>query len=106
MARRRDVERAKKLFLAETENRDWMQGVGIGRVESELGLVINVRPGTKAAASRLLNRLEIEVPVSVRAVEEIRARKQGPRSSDDESLAAFREAALSRLGRHTGSHRE
>ncbi len=99
MARRREVERAKERFLAETEDRDWIQGVGIGRVERKLGLVINVRPGAKPAASRLLNRLELDVPVSVRAIEEIRARAPRESGSEADTLDVLRQAALSRLGK-------
>ncbi len=99
MARRREVERAKKRLLAETVDRDWMQGVGIGRVDNKLGLVINVRPGAESALSRLLNRLELDVPVSVRRIDEIRARTPREPSADADSMAALREFALSRLAK-------
>ncbi len=96
------MERAKKRFLAETEDRDWVQGVGIGRVEKKLGLVVNVRPGAESAASRVLEQLEIDVPVSLRSIEEIRARAPKGRSADAKSMDALRKAALSRLDRSHG----
>jgi hypothetical protein len=99
MARRREVERAKKQFLAETENRDWVQGVGIGRVDRYLGLIVSVRPGTKPAASRILNRLELAVPVRVRAVADIRSQSPTSLAVDAKSFEFLRNAANSRLNK-------
>lgn len=99
MARRREVERAKKQFLTETENRDWVQGVGIGRVDRYLGLIVSVRPGTKPAASRVLNRLNLEVPVLVRAVTDIRSQPPTKISANTKSFEFLRNAANSRLNK-------
>ena len=97
MARKREVERAKKRFLAVTEHHDWVQGVGIGHVESQLGLVINVRPRMKPAANRLLSKLKLNVPVMVRVVDEVRARTPSRSSSESESIESLRNAARSRI---------
>lgn len=99
MASRRKLERAKKRFLAASEDCDWLQAVGIGLVDEQPGLVISVRPGAKSSASRLLNRLELDVPVTLRAIEKIRAREPATESADREarSMQALRDAALARF---------
>ena len=96
MARKREVERAKRLFLSETEHRDWVRGVGIGLVEGRIGLIVNVAPRTKPAASRLLRKLEIDVPTQVRAVPEIRA-KVPSKPAETDAFDALRKAAQDRL---------
>ena len=100
MARKRELERAKKRFLSETEHREWVQGVGIGRVGRKLGLLISVRPGTKSAASRVLNRLELDVPVTVRAVDNIRTRGSNRSSSETKQFEDLRSVALARIEKH------
>lgn len=96
MARKRDLERAKRRFLTETTNREWVQGVGVGLIEGQLGLIISVRPRTKPAASRLLKRLDLDVPIQVRAVSEIRARAPD-QASKAESREMLRKAAHARF---------
>lgn len=99
MARKREVERAKKRLMAETKGRDWIQSVGVGSIDGKLGLVISVRSRTKPAASRLLNRLELNVPVQVRAVQKVRALAASSRhsASETESIESLRDAAMTRL---------
>jgi len=99
MARRREIERAKKQFLTETENRDWVQGVGIGKIDRYLGMIVSVRPGTKPAASRVLNRLKLDVPVLVRAVADIRSQSPIKPSEEGNSFEFLRAAANSRLNK-------
>jgi len=99
VARRREVERAKKQFLTETENRDWVQAVGIGRIDRYLGLIVSVRPGTKPAASRVLNRLNLAVPVQVRAVAEVRTQPPTEIAANVKSFEYLRKAANSRLNK-------
>ena len=91
------LEQAKSLFLAEAGDEDWLQAVGIGLVEDELGLVISVKPGKEPAARRILQRLDVEVPVSIRAIEEIRARDTEV-TSDSQSIDFLRRSARKRLG--------
>lgn len=104
MARKREVERAKKRLLAETNDRDWLQSVGVGSIDGKLGLVISVRPRTKPAASRLLNRLELNVPVRVRAVKNIQTQAASRRhlKSEPESIKSLRDAAMTRLSKTQG----
>ncbi|MEM7255415.1 MAG: hypothetical protein AAF493_28785 [Pseudomonadota bacterium] len=97
MDEKRRIEEAKARFLAETEDRDWVHGVGIGRVDNALGLVITIRPSAKSVATRVLRRLSLRVPVSVRTASDINARL--PRESDDsESFERLRNAARERFG--------
>ena len=104
MARRRDLQRAKKLFLEAAADRDWMLGVGMGMVDGTRGLVVYVTPKAKSAARRLANRLELNVPVQLRGVEEIRA--QAPVTepvaepdADDVDMEQLRRIAAKRLRR-------
>jgi len=97
MARKREVERAKRRLLIETKDRDWIQGVGVGLVEGRIGLIVSVAPKTKPAASRLLRRLDLDVPTQIRAVGEIRARKPG-KTSASQSIDMLRSVAQARLG--------
>lgn len=104
MARRRELERAKRRLLEETNGRDWVQSVGVGSIDGKLGLVLSVRARTKPAASRLLNRLDLKVPIRVRAVRNIQTQAAKSRSSDSEtkSINSLRSAAMIRLSKNDG----
>ena len=104
MASRRKLERAKRRFLAETEDREWLRAVGIGLVEKHLGLIISVRPGAKSAASRLLNQLDLDVPILLRAIKDVRARGRSkePARHETQSMGRLRKAALARFSRPHG----
>ncbi|MCP3980339.1 MAG: hypothetical protein GY716_13635 [bacterium] len=98
MASHREVARAKKRFLEIATGRVWLMGVGVGLVDDELGLIISVDPKAKSAASRIVNRLSLEVPVALRGVEEIHARTADEQPDDDEDLDELRRIARLRMG--------
>lgn len=75
------VRRAKKRLLEAASERQWLRGVGIGRVDSEVGLIISVKPTAKGAATRVINKLGLGVPFEIRGVSGVRKSPAASRAS-------------------------
>jgi hypothetical protein len=94
------LESAKQRLIAESGDRPWIMGLGIGKVEGKLGLIVSVKPSAKPTAARVINRLRLDVPIEIRGVEEIRARRSSgrKRSASQKRVEALRQLAAKRLG--------
>jgi hypothetical protein len=68
------VRRAKDRVLAATSHEAWFQGAAVARVGGDIGLVVSVRPGARAEAQQVLDRLGIDVPVQIRELGPVRLR--------------------------------
>lgn len=95
---------AKKRLLEKAGDRNWLLAVGISKLDSKLGLKVSVRPGTKGAATRVINGLQLRVPVRVRTVTDIRklpakggAKRTKPAKAGAELVQQLRKQALRRL---------
>jgi hypothetical protein len=80
-------------------NRPWVVSLGIGKVDSEEGVVVSVRRGTKGTAARMLNKRRLGVPVHLREVGPVRAlpKAKGGSSGPRDSAAKLRRLAQKRL---------
>ena len=98
-AERTRVETAKRRLIDASGDRPWLMALGIGKVDGELGLIVSVKPSAKPAATRVINRLHLDVPVEIRGVGQIRARaKAKAGSASKHSVEALRKLAAKRLG--------
>jgi len=94
------IDPAKKTLLEKTSGKRWCSGVGIEKRDSDFGLVLSVRPGTKATAERFVKGLDLGVPVRVRELGPVRAREApsaaGEPKVSEETLSRLRASATRR----------
>jgi hypothetical protein len=90
------IAKAKKAVLAAAEGGEWLRGIGTSVVDGKRGLVVNVREADKVEASRIIEKLELPVPVRVRAVGDIRARGQFEKPAGSADVEQLREIARRR----------
>jgi len=76
MASSNELGRAKERLLDAAVNASWLVGVGIGRVDGEVGLVVSVEPRSEPEARRVLDELDLGVPVLLRGIGDVRARDE------------------------------
>jgi hypothetical protein len=93
------VRRAKKRLLEAASERQWLRGVGIGRVDSEVGLIISVKPTAKGAATRVINKLGLGVPFEIRGVTGVRKSPAARRAGAGRVVEELRAEAQRRMKR-------
>jgi hypothetical protein len=91
---------AKRALLEDISHLSWFVSAGIGRVDDEKGIVVSIRPGSRATARRRIRALELRVPLALREVTDVRARSARRRPTEPRrspaTLAALRKAARRR----------
>lgn len=70
----RKLEAAKAAVLDRVGDERWCRGVGVGRVDDMLGIVISVSPSGKEAVEAILAELRPGVPTRVRVLGAVRKR--------------------------------
>jgi len=107
------LDDAKASVRAKVKGRPWYQGLGIGLVDDQAGLIVSVSEGAREEAERVMAEVGVDVPVRIRESSRVRAREsssapkgeaQGAASSfetqealDSESLDALRRAAMDKF---------
>jgi hypothetical protein len=72
-----DVLAAKQRLNERADRWPWLAGVGVGKVDDRIGLIVSVRQGGGDAARQALGRLRLSVPLRIREVGTIRSRPTG-----------------------------
>jgi hypothetical protein len=72
----RAIQRAKTRVVERIGEADWCSAVGVGRDGERLVLVVSVLRGARAEAESLLAALALRVPIEVREVAPVKARRR------------------------------
>jgi hypothetical protein len=74
----RAIQRAKTRVVERIGEADWCSAVGIGRQGEQLVLVVSVLRGARVEAESLIAALALGVPIEVREVAPVKARRRTP----------------------------
>ncbi len=68
------VLECKARVLAAVQDASWLRGVGLARVDGRVGVLVSVQSAHALEAESAIEALDLDVPVRVREVRNVRAR--------------------------------
>jgi len=86
-------------LMADFGDRPWVISLGVGKIDSQEGVVVSVRKGAKGTAARMLKKRRLAVPVCLREVGPVRAlpKATGMRSGARDAAERLKRLAQKRL---------